>query len=97
MDKKTQHPETEKKKKKLTQERILSHALDQFERSKVITIRVDELSQGEEILCKHHKSSWTFLQIAEQELLENVLDMEIERLHPNGEPETWNIKELKKR
>lgn len=75
-------------------ERKLSNPITPYELAEIKTIRVVQLSEGDKPRCSHINANWTKEQIVEQEILENKLNLVIQRKSPSGKIELWNVQEL---
>lgn len=72
-------------------DRITVPYLYKYEKVKILSILVDELSK---IHCDKY-STIELINLAKQDLYNKKVDKVIERKLPNGSVELWNVKELK--
>ena len=75
--------------------RISCNRLTRYEMVRILGERVKQLILGAKPMIKNYKD-FTYEEIAEYELLNNVLPFKIKRILPNNKYELWYLNELSK-
>ncbi len=74
---------------------ITSPFMTKYEMAKLLGVRADQLSTGENSVIDHDENIIDPLEIARKELKLGVIPLCIKRNLPDGTSEIWRIKEMK--
>ena len=76
-------------------DRISCNRLTKYEMVRILGERVKQLIMGAKPMIKNYKDL-SYEEIAEYELLNNILPFKIKRILPSGKYEIWSLEELSK-
>jgi DNA-directed RNA polymerase I, II, and III subunit RPABC2 len=89
------HPIASKTEYLIGDDRISSNRLTKYEMTRILGERVKQLLMGAKPMIKNYKGL-SYEEIAEEELLNNMIPYKIKRPLPNGKFEIWRLDELSK-